>query len=199
MKIITIVSGFGRCGSSLVMQMLAAGGMPTPYSSYPSYEIERKTKMFMANLYGGALKVLDPHVSRPPKGGVYQFIWLDRDLNEQAKSMAKFIGAANPGLPPITDDKLPILVGSFKKDRPKCMSLMHNYTQRILKLRFEDILADPAGTAAKLNAFCGGQLNEEAMVKAVRPRGPECLPYLMEFEQMAEARGENGPETGKQG
>lgn len=200
MKIITIVAGFGRCGSSLVMQMLAAGGMPTPYSSYPSYEIDKNTKMFMANLYGGAMKVLDPHIFRPPKGGVYQFIWIDRLPIEQAKSMVKFMNVLLPGkLKGNYEEQVAKMAESFKKDRPKCMGLMHNYTQRILKLWFEDILRDPAGTATKLNAFCGGQLNEEAMVKAVRPRGPECLTYLMEFEQMAEARGENGSETGEQG
>ena len=87
---ITVVAGFGRCGSSLVMQMLAAGGMRTPYSSFPSYEIPHGIKVLMGELYGGAVKILDPHVHQPPKGHVYRFIWLDRDPVQQAKSMAKF-------------------------------------------------------------------------------------------------------------
>ena len=191
---ITIVAGFGRCGSSLVMQMLAAGGMPTPYSEYPSYEINiSNTRVLMSALQGGAIKVLDPHVNRPPVGPEYRWIWLDRDPVQQAKSMAKFWKAAMveapselPPMPEFTRDQIAKLTEAFKRDRPRANGVMLKYTQctGILKLRFEAILADPAGAAKKLNAFCGGGLDEKAMVAAVHPRGPECLPYMLEFEQM---------------
>jgi len=185
-KPITIVAGFGRCGSSLVMQMLAAGGMPTPYSEFPSYEI-RTQNLFLPNLYGGAIKVLDPHINKPPEGHDYRFIWLDRDPMQQARSMAKFFAAVKPeGLPDFSESQVQKLAESFRRDRPKCQSFMFNYTHRVMKIRFEDILADPMAAAARISVFCG-MLNTGLMAAQVRPRGPECLPYLMEFEQMVEA------------
>lgn len=192
MKPITIVAGFGRCGSSLVMQMLAAGGMPTPYSEYPSYEVQNGTQLLIAKLYGAAIKTLDPHINRPPPGLPYRFIWIDRDPVEQAKSMVKFVGAVSNVK--LKGDAVATLAASFKKDRPKANAVMLHYAKchQILKLKFEEILADPAGTAKKLHDFCGGKLDEAAMAAAVRPRGPECLPYLMEFEQMAEVEKQNG-------
>jgi len=197
MKPITIVAGFGRCGSSLVMQMLAAGGMPTPYSEYPSYETDfPHTRVAIHALFGGAIKVLDPHINRPPVGHEYHWIWLDRDQVQQAKSMAKFWRAAAPAtLPEFGPDQIAKLAEAFKRDRPRANGLMLKYTQPggILKLRFEAILANPAWAAYSLNKFCGGRLDEAKMAAAVRPRGPECLPYLMEFEQMAEAEGERHP------
>jgi hypothetical protein len=194
MKPITIVAGFGRCGSSLVMQMLAAGGMRTPYSEFPAYEITRGTPVIISELYGGAVKVLDPHINRPPVGPTYRWIWLDRDPVEQAKSMAKFFHAAKPAdLPDFTADQVGKLAESFKRDQPRANAVMLEYTQcsGILKLRFEAILHDPAWAAHLLKGFCpGAMLDEKAMVAAVHPRGPECLPYMLELEQIAEA--ENG-------
>ncbi len=197
LKPITIVAGFGRCGSSLVMQMLAAGGIPTPYSSYPSYEVDfAHTRVAIHDLHGGAIKVLDPHVNRPPVGPEYRWIWLDRDPVQQAKSMAKFLKAAMveapaplPPMPEFGPDQIAKLAEAFKRDRPKANGVMLKYTQPsgILKLRFEAILADPNFAAYSLNKFCGGRLDEAKMVAMVRLRSPECLPYLMEFEQMAEA------------
>lgn len=191
---ITIVAGFGRCGSSLVMQMLAAGGMPTPYAEFPSYEINfARDKVLIQALQGGAIKVLDPHVNRPPMGPDYRWIWLDRDPTEQAKSMAKFwkavMAEAPSGLPTMPEfgpDQIAKLSESFKRDRPRANGVMLKYTQcsGILKLRFEDILRDPYLAAIRLSQFCGGGLNVRAMVAAVRPRGPECLPYMLELEQI---------------
>ena len=191
-KPITVVAGFGRCGSSLVMQMLSAGGMPTPYSEYPSFEIPQGTKVYWPNFYGGAVKILDPHIHQPVQGPEYRFIWIDRDPVEQAKSMVKFMEAA--GMPGINEDGVKKLAASFKRDRPRVNGVMLEYTQphRILKLRFEDILYNPAWAAHILNGFCGNSmLDERAMAAAVRPRGPKCLPYMLEFEQMEEAK--HGP------
>jgi hypothetical protein len=199
MKPITIVAGFGRCGSSLVMQMLAAGGMPTPHSEFPSFEINNNTRFPVSDLYGGAIKVLDPHIHQPPVGPTYRWIWLDRDPVEQAKSMAKFWKAAMvdapsglPGFPELTEDQIAILAEAFKRDRPWANGVMFQYTScsGILKLKFEAILLNPPWAAHSLNKFCGGNLDEGSMAAAVRPRGPECLPYMLELEQIAE--GKNG-------
>lgn len=184
---ITAVCGFGRCGSSLVMQMLASGGMKTPYSSYPSYEIPNGTQIHYQALKGGAIKILDPHLH--PRSFHhsfnYQFIWIDRDPREQAKSMAKLFAAFMPHLAPWTGKQIEQCAESFIKDRPKAIGLLHSLSQRVLKLRFEEILAEPKRTARTLSVFCEG-LVRKAMAKRVQERGPECLPHLMELEMMKE-------------
>ena len=58
-----IVSGLGRCGTSLVMQMLAAGGIDC-YGPFPAYEPEglgmgRDLPSLLA--LRKAFKLLDPH------------------------------------------------------------------------------------------------------------------------------------------
>jgi hypothetical protein len=133
-------------------------------------------------------------------GPEYRWIWLYRDPVQQAKSMAKFWKAAMvddaPQLPPMpefTEDQIVKLAEAFKRDRPRANAVMLKYTQAhgILKLKFEAILHDPAWAAHLLKGFCGGpMLDEKAMSAQVRSRGPECLPYLLELEQLAE--GQNG-------
>ena len=60
----TIVTGFGRCGSTMLMRMLDAGGMPVVADSRASFESElfRVPKPTDWQQYRGrAIKVLDPH------------------------------------------------------------------------------------------------------------------------------------------
>ena len=91
-----LVVGLGRCGSSLTMQMLAAGGMPV-HGKAPTYEVEeamvgRMDRAWLA-AQRGAIKVLEPKrmpslVLDHPGNAI---IWLDRDPDQQAKSQAKFL------------------------------------------------------------------------------------------------------------
>lgn len=77
-----IVSGFGRCGSSMTMQMLAAGGIEC-LGEWPSFEHPKALKLDMAWLRaqeGKALKVLDPHRHRLPLALQEAGWWLRSDI-----------------------------------------------------------------------------------------------------------------------
>lgn len=189
---ITLVSGFGRCGSSLVMQMLAAGGMPAT-GDYPTFEATCPGHIrgvdWWPSLAGKALKVLDPTWGSVP-GGLgcrYRAIWLDRDPAEQAKSWQKFSAMFLP-VPMQGRESRRALMASYRKDRPGCLELLRRRCEgRVLELRFERILSHPAETAQAINAFIELGLDVAAMAAAVRPRPPRCLPDFLELDLMAEA------------
>lgn len=95
-----VVSGLSRCGSSLMMQMLCAGGVPvscTPGNERISGEhetnIEPLRLIALGLTEGKAIKVLDPLNFPLPPGKDYIFIWCHRDYTEQANSMVKFMTA----------------------------------------------------------------------------------------------------------
>lgn len=73
---ITIVCGFGRCGMSLVMQTLDAGGMPV-HDSWPAYEdatAHGGNRALMDTLPAKAVKRLDRQLpSLPSFKGFCQF------------------------------------------------------------------------------------------------------------------------------
>src|SRR5271163_1780808 len=83
-----VVTGFGRCGSSLVMQMLHAAGFPVT-GEYPSFECEEYHFGGVAPP-AGASKILNLDCEAPP-GGPYRWIWLDRNPAQQVKSQAKLL------------------------------------------------------------------------------------------------------------
>lgn len=185
-----IVSGFGRCGTSLVMQMLAAGGI-TPTGQWPAFEdpvVIRLTPDWIAKNKGKALKVLDPHRFRIPAGPKYRVLWLDRDHKEQAKSLMKFLGATvGIGFSPRDHKEL---ARAFKRDRPRALQALQSAGAKdVLTLRFEDILSGPQGAAEAIAAFVEMRLDVSAMARAVMPRGPECRPDLS-MEVMLSQKGD---------
>ena len=179
-----LVCGFGRCGSSLVMQMLAAGGMPVA-GEWPAFEDEVASPSNPARDWAGAagkaVKVIDPFRIRLPEGRC-PAIWLDRDRREQARSQAKF-AATMMGLRFGRSGERK-LQSSYLSDRPKAMAALSG--RSIECMQFEDVLRDPRGAAATLARISGRTLDEVAMARVVRPRVPTCYPTMLEFEMIAE-------------
>lgn len=189
---IVVVTGFGRCGSSLVMQMLDAGGYPV-YGGrygYPAYEADEVTSLpdasrWLAAAEGKAVKILDVHRHTPPRGRRYRWIWLDRDPEQQARSQLKF-GFFMFGVETDLETAVPKFTESYRGDRPQCWRVMERLGGEILTLRFEELLSDPEGTAAKLGAFLRSGFKVESASTVVRSRPSDCLPYLLELQLIRE-------------
>ena len=166
-----VVSGFGRCGSSLVMQMLHAGGVPC-LGQYPAFEGRA------AVAPGQAVKILDPHREAPapyPIPPLARVIWLDRDAREQAASHAKFV-ALTMGLHYDREHRRR-LVAMLRADRPHALRAIGK--RPLLLLSFEGLLASPGTQAARLAAFVGSPLFDvAAAVRQVQRRSPRCAEGL---------------------
>lgn len=147
-----IVCGHGRCGSSLVMQMLNKGGIETT-GEYPAFEDERYQGTGEALPIGRAVKIIDPHEFMPPRGN-YRWIWLDRDHKQQAKSMVKFVKATTGFY--LNSDSWKAIAASYSADTKKCMQIIKNLGGNLLRLSFEDILENPIREARKIEEFIEG-------------------------------------------
>ncbi len=175
---IILICGFGRCGSSLCMQMLAAGGMPV-VGEFPAFEeclqLPSGTRA-LESLRGHAVKLLDPHRGPIPRGPRYRAVWLDRDPKQQALSMAKFLR----GVAGISFKRRDVkrIAKAFCEDRPKALAGLRGACEDVVTLRFEDILADPLIAAVELEALVDQELDVSAMARAVLPRDGACRPDL---------------------
>lgn len=197
-KTITIVSGFGRCGSSLVMQMLEAGGMPVT-GLWPAFETPEAqeiisggtlTAEWLASIPSHAVKILDPQNGTIPPMDC-RVIWCSRDHQEQARSQAKLMEVMMRTR--LNRDHRRAFIESYKRDKPAAMmALMRAGATPILELKFEDTLRDPFAAATALAKHCGGTLDVERMAGAVVMRSPLCANGMdMEMTLLRQRR----PET----
>ena len=120
MKHLIIVTGLGRCGSSLAMQMLRAGGVPC-LGEWPAFEEPQAEGMKIEPHHAGhAVKVIDPlrrelsslEISRALP---IRWVCLRRRPLDQARSMAKLL-AVTMGAPPAGARQLRKVSESVRRD-----------------------------------------------------------------------------------
>ena len=185
-----IVSGLARCGSSLTMQMLRAGGVPCigepPAFEPPEVSPLKFTFEWMRSQSGKAFKLLDPQLIDGSFAGHRAIvILLHRDERQQAASMAKF-GNLMMGLP-VSPKTVRRLAGSFRRDLPRAR--MKFASLPTLALSFERLILEPAiaarsiGSLLRLHDFAFDEANA---VNVVRVRSPDCYPGLLEASLIEE-------------
>lgn len=185
------VAGLGRCGTSLVMRMLHAGGMDVVANTgHVSYEDTRVTELpenhgWLAGCSGKAVKFLDVNQRRPPDCYDYVFLFIERDARQQAKSAAKFmrhvVGVSIPY------SKMRRLRRSLQVDTPKARAVCESLGPTA-GLAFERIINYPERAARLIADFLRGHgfgpLNVAAMRNQVKRRSPACYPGFMELEEL---------------
>lgn len=174
------VCGFGRCGSTMVMSMLVAGGMTPGNAADPPYEGD-PAALHGRDLSGTCVKLLDgAGLASVPQGPTpsWRFVWLDRDPLEQAKSYVKFLRT----LAPVTgvgalDRDIPALAHSYRRDRPQLLGLLRRIGP-VLVLDFERVLANPRKAAKLLRREVWPGLDVAAAAGVVHVRDGACRPDL---------------------
>lgn len=170
-----IVAGLGRCGTSMLMQMLHRGGVPC-VGVWPAFEPEESwapTPEFIADSAGKAVKVLDPQRVGLP--GDVRVIWLDRDHREQAKSHAKFMNAMLGRH--IDRAGRRVLAAGMARDTQRAMEVIGS--RPLMRLRFEEVLQARLAVAYMLEAFIQRPaFDAEAAANAVLKRQATCTPGL---------------------
>ena len=185
------VAGLGRCGTTLVMHMLAAGGAPV-IGQAPGYERftlpELGEPAALAAVRGHAVKVLEPHRMGPrhpllalrPRHAIL----LSRDTSEQAKSQIHFVrtlAEASLQQPGILYSHRPDnralrrgLQAAIIRDQAKAGAALRSAGVPVTPLAFERIITHPADMADRL-AFQlrpWWRLDAAAMAAVVRERDP---------------------------
>ncbi len=191
-----MVTGLGRCGSSLTLQMLHSGGVPC-VGDWPSFEDENTFPGLLTpdwlGRQRGALKVLDPqlHDRRIFEGENLSIIFLRRESTEQARSSAKFLNAFG-GQPQLDRLAVKRMAASIRADTAKAERLFQNLRRPVLFLTFERLVAAPGGVAEQIAHFIRPHFTADpaAMAAAYFHRGPKparCLPYMLEVDLLAAA------------
>jgi len=180
---IVVVSGLPRSGTSMVMKMLEAGGLPiltdglrTADEDNPKgyYEVERvkdlareADKGWLVDARGKGIKVISYLLKSLPGHFNYRVVFIRRDIEEVLASQRKMLArrGETEETPPermraLFDDDL-WRAGYQLKRRPEFETL---------ELHYSAVLARPLEQSRRLAAFLGGGLDAEAMAAAVDPQ-----------------------------
>lgn len=192
---IAIVSGFQRCGSSLMLQMLAAGGMPIFHDremGYPSFETRLQTSAaddpaWLNAIDGHAVKWLEPLDTFPsPKVKPdLRVLWMKRDYREQGKSAVKFMRACGAI---VAGGAARRMAASYRHDEPAAR-LAWARRGRIHTVRFETLLSQPRAVALAVTTFLSVPLDVDRMAAQVRQRSAACLPHMLEVDLIEQGDG----------
>jgi hypothetical protein len=174
---ITIVSGLPRSGTSLMMQMLAAGGMPilsdgerTPDVDNPRGYLEwERIKQLprepacIAEAQGKAVKVISLLLLSLPEGHDYRVIFMQRPLPEVLASQAAMM--RNRGT---TGGNAAIMSAAFEGMLRKADAFLDSKGYvKTLRVAYHDVLQDAEPVARSVVAFLGIGLDVEAMARQV--------------------------------
>lgn len=176
---VTIVSGVPRSGTSLLMQMLAAGGMPLladevraadednprGYYEYAPVMASARDASWFDEARGRAVKVIHTLLPRLPEGDQVRVILMRRDLSEVLRSQQKML--ARRGGAPLEEKGL-AAVFEAQLTRAREWAIERPRTA-LLDLDYAVVIGDPAAAARRLDAFLGGGLDVAAMAACVDP------------------------------
>ena len=184
-RTLTIVSGLPRSGTSLMMQMLAAGGLESKTdgeraadTDNPEGYLEWEAVKDLANepelfddldLDKKSIKVISMLLPALPKKHTYKIIFMTRPVDEVAASQMKMIERLQNGeAQPTSSD----IAKQLEQHRNAVLGWMksNDHVQALL-VNFPKLVDDPQPFIEEITEFLGDDLiiNPQAMAAAVRP------------------------------
>ena len=176
---IIVVSGLPRSGTSMMMQMLAAGGIATltdddrpPDESNPRgyFEFGPVKKLGKQNDWvddagGKAVKIVAQLLPKMPHKHEKRIIFMSRPLGEIIGSQSQMLERLGRKGGAISSRQL---AATYKK---QVDSLSRSLPQRnglaAITIDYAQCIADPQSAARRVNLFLGGSLDEQAMAAAI--------------------------------
>jgi len=174
--VIVVVSGLPRSGTSLLMQMLKAGGLPVltdglrvadednPRGYFewePAKRLPREPELIrMAE--GKAVKIVSSLLWALPPGYEYRVLYMERPLAEVAASQVAMI-RRHGGAAPLEGEAL---VRALAAHQQQVLALVRQIPGVALcTVRYHDVLADPFQQARRIADFLAMPLDCEPMAR----------------------------------
>jgi hypothetical protein len=176
---ITIVSGLPRSGTSLMMQMLVAGGMtaladgerradtdnPRGYLEWERIKQLPTDPACIAEGEGKVVKVISRLLLSLPAGHEYRIIFMQRPLPEVLASQDEMLrrrGTYKEGTNPA------VISTAFEKHLGEVFAWMDGKLNvKTIRVPYHDVLSKPKEIAQQLAQFLEIQLDEEKMIQQV--------------------------------
>jgi tetratricopeptide (TPR) repeat protein len=178
---VTVVTGLPRTGTSMMMQMLTAGGLPIltdgqraadadnprGYYEYKPTTRLRTERSWLKEAVGRGIKIVAQLLPFLPSEHQYRVIFMRRNLDEVLASQRIMLERLGRETASVLPEQLHAV---FQQQiRQIELWLAKQLNVQTLFVDYEGVLQDSAATARAVNAFVGGNLKLNAMAAAVAP------------------------------
>jgi hypothetical protein len=189
--VITIVSGLPRSGTSLMMQMLAAGGMlaladderqadvdnPRGYFEWERIKLLPKQPDCIQEAEGKVVKVISQLLFALPGGRDYRIVFMQRPLAEVVASEAEMIRRRGTTGAALTPAALIAGLGAHLNQVNAWLGDRANIS--VHRVEHHDVLSEPLRVSESIQQFLNLPLDVVAMSRQIdtslyRQRAPSC-------------------------
>ncbi len=178
---VIIVSGLPRSGTSMMMRMLEAGGVPVlvdnlrqPDEDNPNgyYEFElvkgvRHDASWLGHAGGKAVKMVYRLLYDLPGVGSYRVIFMTRKLDEVIASQNTMLQRNGKGNDDLSGEQLAEIYSKQLREARTWLEKHQNF--EVLYVDYVDVLNETQRVADELNQFLGGVLTTNAMLEVPNP------------------------------
>ena len=182
-KELVVVSGLPRSGTSMMMKMLEAGGIPplqdnvrTADEDNPKgyYEFERVKKLpvdtaWMPEAVGKAVKIIALLLTKLPlKGYRYKVLFMRRDIEEIMKSQKQMLIRRGESTDKISDEEM---ITTYNRHLSEVLNFLEaNSCFTVFFVNYNDLMRDPEDWVPRIAAFLGKEMDTAAMKAVVDPK-----------------------------
>ena len=178
-EFVTVVSGLPRSGTSLMMQLLKAGGMavltdevrgadannPLGYYEFEPVKRTHLDASWLTKAKGKAVKMVYRLVYDLPADYAYRVIVMRRDLREVLTSQRKMLVCRGRRADAVCEEEIGQL---FRRDLEEFESWLRTQPNfKSLSVSYNELLQNSCRPLAVIDAFLGGGLDTDAMAKGI--------------------------------
>jgi hypothetical protein len=176
-----VVSGLPRSGTSMMMQMLTAGGVsaltdgirradednPRGYYELEAVKRTKDDASWLNEAEGKAVKIIYALITDLPTDRPYRVIMMRRKTEKVMQSQADMLARLGESGSQLSPDEL---AATYERQLHQVMSYMERHDCfEFIEVWYGAILAFPRTQVERIDRFLSGRLDVEAMVAAIDP------------------------------
>jgi hypothetical protein len=176
---ITIVSGLPRSGTSMMMKMLAAGGLepltdnirtadednPKGYFEFERVKQIEKDKAWLEDARGRVVKLISALLRHLPPSYNYKVVFMRRAMPEILASQRQMLIRRGEPADSVPDEKMAAMFEKHVAGVEAWLAAQPNID--VLYVSYNEVMKDSRTYAERINTFLGGSLTVDDMVGVV--------------------------------
>jgi len=179
---VTLVSGLPRSGTSMMMRMLEAGGLPvlvdhvrTADEDNPEgyYEFERVKKIeqdtaWLDDAHGKVVKMISALLTHLPPGHTYKVVFMRRKLDEVLASQRQMLIRRGKPTDATSDERMAQFFTRHLEKVDAWMQAQPNL--EVLYVSYNELMEDPQTHCARVAGFLGLPMDPARMAAVASTR-----------------------------